>query len=536
MGVPIFTIATTDSDFEDISRLNNQTFALEIPQHAPSADGLREDPRHRTNTYVIGRVGGQLAAMASVNDRRPFSLDSKLEHLDTFLPEHRAACEIRLLAVRPEFRRSQILPGLLGRVASLCETRGYDLVLISATTRELRLYRGLGFEPFGPVVGTEEAPYQPMLLTAETYYSSLKPRLQRVGRYPPDVRVNFLPGPSDLAPEVERAFARAPIHHRAPECRDLLRRTRGALAELFGASQAHVFSGSGTAANDLVAGVLAGYSASGVILTNGEFGERLLDHATRAGAQFHAISVPWGAPLALEALEKKLTSHPAPAWVWAVHGETSTGVLNDLSTLSRLCSEAAVPLFLDATSTVGLMPVDLSGCRLSTATSGKALSAVPGLGIVFQGASVPGRGAVPRSLDLAFFDATNGMPYSASSPLLQALYAALSALDPAARSTEAKRGHRQLLEGLPTDVEVVAPAGQELWGVVTLRLPDWIRSEWLGHSLEELGYHTGYRSAYLSARNWLQICFMTPGVSAHVPSLLEALGTLTGPPVQPVPG
>jgi len=47
--------------------------------------------------------------------------------------------------------------------------RGYDLAIISGTLRQTKLYRHLGFSPFGPVVGTTEAPFQPMSITIEHF-------------------------------------------------------------------------------------------------------------------------------------------------------------------------------------------------------------------------------------------------------------------------------------------------------------------------------------------------------------------------------
>jgi hypothetical protein len=50
-------------------------------------------------------------------------------------------------------------------VAVYAMERKHDLALISGTTRQQRLYRHLGFLPFGPLVGSGEARFQPMYLT-----------------------------------------------------------------------------------------------------------------------------------------------------------------------------------------------------------------------------------------------------------------------------------------------------------------------------------------------------------------------------------
>ena len=40
----------------------------------------------------------------------------------------------------------------------------YDIAVISGTTRQARLYKHLGYKPFGPLVGKQDALYQPMYI------------------------------------------------------------------------------------------------------------------------------------------------------------------------------------------------------------------------------------------------------------------------------------------------------------------------------------------------------------------------------------
>jgi len=99
-----FKIASTPAEFEAIHRLNHATFALEIPQHAPSPIGRLVDRYHSDNTYVVCLSGNDVVGMVAGRCSRPFSLDQKLRDLDAYLPPHRKAVEIRLLAVAPAYR------------------------------------------------------------------------------------------------------------------------------------------------------------------------------------------------------------------------------------------------------------------------------------------------------------------------------------------------------------------------------------------------------------------------------------------------
>lgn len=169
MGKLVFKIADQPDEFEQIFRLNYRTFVEEIPQHEANPEKKLVDKFHSENTYIICIDRARLLGMLAVRDNRPFSLDLKLENLDSFLPPHQSICEIRLLAVEPDRRRTRIFAGLILQLAKYCDVHGYDLGIMSGTTHQLKLYRHLGFTAFGPLVGKEGALYQPMYLTLESY-------------------------------------------------------------------------------------------------------------------------------------------------------------------------------------------------------------------------------------------------------------------------------------------------------------------------------------------------------------------------------
>jgi GNAT superfamily N-acetyltransferase len=169
-----FKIAETIDEFDQIARIIHQTFAVEIPQYPRSEDGKLVDKFHEKNTYIIGKDGSRIVAMLAINDLRPFSLDEKVPELDSYLPPHKHAVEVRLLSVAPEFRGHHILYRLLqSAIESIPDPEYYDLILISGTTRQLKLYNHLGFTPFYQMVGKENAMYQPMYLFVSDLYKHL---------------------------------------------------------------------------------------------------------------------------------------------------------------------------------------------------------------------------------------------------------------------------------------------------------------------------------------------------------------------------
>ncbi len=164
-----YKIAETDDEFEQIFRLNYKTFTEEIPQNEVNPERRRVDKFHAENTYLICMEDGHLLGMMAMRDKRPFSLDEKFEDLDSYLPLYTSICEIRLLAVELDKRSTRIFGGLILFAARYCDEHGYDLAVMSGTTRQARLYRHLGFTTFGPLIGKDDTFFQPMYITLDAY-------------------------------------------------------------------------------------------------------------------------------------------------------------------------------------------------------------------------------------------------------------------------------------------------------------------------------------------------------------------------------
>jgi aspartate aminotransferase-like enzyme/GNAT superfamily N-acetyltransferase len=508
-----FKIASEQSEFEQIHRLNYQAFVEEIPQHPPNAEHRLVDRFHAENTYVICTSGERVLGMTAIREKRPFSLDEKLEKLQSSLPEHRAVCELRLLAVDREHRNSRVFQGLLLKVCEYCENRGYDLAIMSGTTRQLKLYQQLGFVSFGPQVGTGEALFQPMYLTLSAYHG-LKARSRTFLHVAPPPRpergyVALLPGPVAISQPVRQAFNGAPLSHRSKTFMHDFSETKQLLCRLVGARHAEILTGSGTLANDVIAGQLSLISGSGLVLSNGEFGNRLIDHATRFKLRFKTMRSEWGHAFDPDRIQRALQEGGDLDWLWAVHCETSSGILNDIGLLQELCAPRGIRVCLDCISSIGTVPVDLSEVYLASCVSGKGLAAYPGLAVVFYNhEAAPSGHSLPRYLDLALYSECDGVPFTTSSNLLYALRAALLRFDSgrfAAIDAISAWLRNELLRAGFRLVGVPAPTSP---AVTTIALPESISSEWVGRKLNEAGFQLSYRSRYLRARNWIQICLM----------------------------
>lgn len=525
----IFKTATEDWEFEAIHRLNYKTFVEEIPQHKASPTHRLVDKFHAENTYLICLDENKLAGMLAVRGSRPFSLDQKLPDLDTYLPAGRQVCEIRLLAIDREFRGGrggQILSGILALLWQHGVEKNYDLAIISGTTRQLKLYQHLGFVPFGPVVGTGDAQFQPMFVTLETFEVTAREFLRSspARSFHPSA-VNFLPGPVAIRRETRRAFEQAPESHRADAFMKDFHSVKAILCELTSATHCELLIGSGTLANDVIGAQLSLLPGRGLVLSNGEFGSRLVDQAKRFRLDFDALEFPWGELLDLAAVRRAFESASRPSWLWCAHCETSTSVLNDLDKLKSLCAEFDVKLALDCISSIGTMPVDLRGVYLASCSSGKGLRAYPGISMVFYHHDVREHaGHLPRYFDLGYYAEQQGVPFTFSSNLLHALHAAVKRVDWEKRFSEIAELSQFLREQLAEmGLQLVGRQTRTSPAVITIALPEEMNSANIGALIQEAGYLISCNSEYLRRKNWIQICLMGECTREKVVSLLNAV-------------
>ena len=513
----VFKVAEQPWEIEAVHALNYKTFVEEIPQHDPNHDKKLVDKFHEENTYIICVNEGsrELAGMIAYRDQRPFSLDSKLENLDSYLPSDRTPCEIRLLAVEEKYRYTRISQGLIAQLVQLAIDRDSDLFVISGTVRQIKLYKYLGFETFGPLVGSEEAQYQPMFATVDAYYN-LKNHSRSFAKEPPELRnddtaaFNFLPGPVDFSKQVQEVYNDKPCSHRGDAFVKDFQQARERLCKLVHADQVEIMMGPGTLANDAIAGQLSLLGKPGLILISGEFGRRLVKNANGAKLFFQTLEIPEGQSFERADIERALKANPGTEWIWGTHCETSTGVLNDLEMYKQVCEENRIKLCMDCISSVGTIPVNLSGVHLASATSGKGLASIAGLSMVFHNHDLhPAPDYLPCVLDLGIYQESSGIPYTIQSNLVYALLAALKTHDWEKRFENIRGWSKSIRRKLAViDAPILAPDACAMPAVVTIVLPEIHSSEAIGDMLKEHGVLISYRSAYLLERNWIQACMM----------------------------
>jgi len=198
----------------------------------------------------------------------------------------------------------------------------------------------------------------------------------------------MIPGPTPVPEKVLQALGKHPIGHRSKEFQDLVESTTKNLKWLHQTNNdVLTITGSGTAAME--AGIINTLSKGDKVICgeNGKFGERWVKVAEQFGLNVIKINSEWGTPLNPEEFKKILEedTHKEIKAVILTHSETSTGVINDLETISSYIREHNTALsIVDCVTSLGACNVQVDEWELDIVASGsqKGYMIPPGLSFI----------------------------------------------------------------------------------------------------------------------------------------------------------
>ncbi|MGA7712013.1 MAG: 2-aminoethylphosphonate--pyruvate transaminase [Rhizomicrobium sp.] len=142
--------------------------------------------------------------------------------------------------------------------------------------------------------------------------------------------------------------------------------------------------GSGTFAVEAMLTTFVPKTGKALVLINGAYGQRARRILEIAGRDFETYETAEDTPPDLGALERILENSPAITHVFAVHCETTSGILNPIDAIAALAARTGKRLLIDAMSAFGALPLDARVCAFDAvaASANKCLEGVPGLGFV----------------------------------------------------------------------------------------------------------------------------------------------------------
>jgi len=194
------------------------------------------------------------------------------------------------------------------------------------------------------------------------------------------------PGPLTTSASVKQAM----IHDWGSRDAEFLRINRmvlDRLVELAGGQGSHVtvpVQGSGTFAVEAMITSFVPPSGKLLVLINGAYGQRALRIAEVAGRRTASLATPEDTPPDLARLDSLLMDDSAISHVFAVHCETTSGILNPIAEIAAIVARHGRRLLVDSMSAFGALPIDARQVRYDAlaASSNKCLEGVPGLGFV----------------------------------------------------------------------------------------------------------------------------------------------------------
>jgi 2-aminoethylphosphonate-pyruvate transaminase len=142
--------------------------------------------------------------------------------------------------------------------------------------------------------------------------------------------------------------------------------------------------GSGTFAVEAMITSFVPKTGKLLVLINGAYGQRALKIAGIAGRATASLETPEDTPPDLARLDRMLSDDKAISHVFAVHCETTSGILNPIAEVAEITARHGLRLLVDSMSAFGALEIDARKIRYDAlaASSNKCLEGVPGLGFV----------------------------------------------------------------------------------------------------------------------------------------------------------
>jgi aspartate aminotransferase-like enzyme len=192
----------------------------------------------------------------------------------------------------------------------------------------------------------------------------------------------FIPGPTEVHPDVLASMSRPMIGHRGSEYSELQKRLTEKIQALAGTKNPVLFSAS--SGTGLMEGAIrCSTQRRAIVFSVGTFGNRWKELADGNGVPADKYEAEWGTGITPEVVEEYLATGKYDC-ATLTHSETSTGVMNDLEALAPVFrAHPEVVWCVDCVSSFAGVKVDVDrlGIDIMATSSQKCLALPPGLSL-----------------------------------------------------------------------------------------------------------------------------------------------------------
>jgi predicted phosphoserine aminotransferase len=318
----------------------------------------------------------------------------------------------------------------------------------------------------------------------------------------------FVPGPTEVRPEILSHLTRPMIGHRGRAFEAMFARIEAGLRDVFLTARP-VYVGTTSATGFMEMAIRNAPKGDILCLVNGGFSERFARVAESCGRRVERVVVPWGATFDLDVVEEALARR-AFAAVTVAHSETSTGVLTDVRAIAPLAHRHDTILIVDSVSGAGgaKITVDESGLDFVLTGSQKALALPAGLAFAVASADYVERAKTLDDrgfyFDIVQYDAYAAKNQTPSTPATTLLYALEAQMGDIGREGIERRWERHsamqqatiewvggMAERRGVTLSVVADEAARSPTVTAIALPDGLSSKDVREAISAKGYTVG---------------------------------------------
>jgi aspartate aminotransferase-like enzyme len=318
----------------------------------------------------------------------------------------------------------------------------------------------------------------------------------------------FVPGPTEIRPEILAQLTRPMMVHRGREFEAMFARIEAGLRDVLLTARP-VYVGATSATGFMEMAIRNVREGAILSLVNGGFSERFAEVAESCEREVDRVTVPWGETFDLNVVERALRRR-AYAALTVAHSETSTGVLTDVRAVTELAHRHGAMALVDSVSGAGGAELMVDAWQLDFVLTGsqKALALPAGLAFavastdyVERAASVRDRGFYFDVLQYEKFANTNQTP---STPATSLLYALEAQMGDIGREGIEQRWERHLamrdatidwVEGIARrrgfDLGIVAPEGARSPTVSVISLPTGMHGPEMIEAVKARGFTIG---------------------------------------------
>jgi predicted phosphoserine aminotransferase len=319
----------------------------------------------------------------------------------------------------------------------------------------------------------------------------------------------FLPGPTEVLPEVLEAQLKPMIGHRGAGIKTLMERLQVGLQDVFRTKQ-QVFLSTSSATGLMEAAARNGVQKKALALVNGAFSLRFAEIVESCGFECERMEVEWGGVFDPQAVRDRLKKGGVDA-VTVVHSETSTGALNPIGEISKVVHEFDdVVILVDSVTGIGGAPALTDAWQLDFILTGsqKALALPPGLSFGTPSARLMERSKTAKNkgvyFDLVTFAKNQKDFMTPTTPALSVMYSLDVQLERIKKETMEGRWARHaamlercgewvdsMREDKGVNISVLAPAGHRSPTVTTVKMPEGMPSAPVVAGMKEKGFVIG---------------------------------------------